>query len=259
MPVKGVNSDVDTWGNVKHSLDMSSPVELYTLIERVDRNGTDPLTKISTAEELSAELGRLGDRLVGYFVEQARAEGYSWSDIGTHLGMTRQAAQQRYTPRQSTLTMDDVMLGGAFKGLAPRARVAVTDAVEHARRLDHPAVRPTDLLLGLLADPQALAVHVVTRLGGDPEAIRSGLRVTGDGAPTVIPVEPATRTALAKALSEAIGLGHNYIGTEHLLLGILHDPDGDASQALATAGVTLDAARDAIRQIIEEIVRNRTT
>jgi ATP-dependent Clp protease ATP-binding subunit ClpA len=58
-------------------------------------------------------------------------------------------------------------------------------------------------------------------------------------------------------LSEAIGLGHNYIGTEHLLLGILHDPGSDASLALATAGVTLDPARDALRQIIEEIVRNR--
>jgi hypothetical protein len=238
---------------------MTSPVELYTLIERVDRDGADPLTKITTAEELSTELGRLGDRLVGYFVEQARAEGYSWSDIGSHLGMTRQAAQQRYTPRQSTLTMDDVLHGGAFKGLAPRARTALTDAVEHARRLDHPAVRPADLLLGLLTDPQALAVQVVTRLEADPAAIRSNLEQTGEGAPTVIPVEPATRTALAKALNEAIGLGHNYIGTEHLLLGILSDPSSDASRALAAQGITLDAARDVLRQIIEEIVRSRTS
>ncbi|MDT5009838.1 MAG: hypothetical protein QOH57_1455 [Mycobacterium sp.] len=236
---------------------MSSPVELYTLIERVDRNGTDPLTKITTAEQLSAELGRLGDRLVGYFVEQARAKGYAWSDIGAHLGMTRQAAQQRYTPRQSALTLDDVLHGAAFKGLAPRARAALTDAVEHARHLEHPAVRPADLLLGLLADPQALAVQVVTRLGGDTEAIRSELQVTGGGAPVVIPVEPATRVALAKALSEAIGLGHNYIGTEHLLLGILNDPNSDASRALATVGVTLDAARATLRQIVEEIVRSR--
>jgi ClpA/ClpB-like protein len=244
--------------SVKHHVDMSDPVELYTLIERVDRSGTDSLTKITTAEELSAELGRIGDRLIGYFVEQARAEGYSWTDIGSHLGMSRQAAQQRYTPRQSALTLDDVVRGGAFKGLAPRARVALTDAVEHARRLAHPAVRPADLLLGLLADPLALAVQVVIRLGGDLDTIRSGLQETGDGAPLVIPVEPAARIALGKALSEAIGLGHNYIGTEHLLLGILNDPNSDASQALATAGVTLDAARDALRRIVEEIVRNRT-
>lgn len=237
---------------------MADAVDLYKLIERVDRDETDPLIKITTAEELSAELGRIGDRLVGYFVEQARAAGHSWSDIGTHLGMTRQAAQQRYIPRQSALTLDDVLLGSAFKGLAPRARTALTDAVEQARKLEHPAVRPADLLIGLLADPQALAVHVVTRLGGDPEAIRASLRQTGEGAPAVIPVEPATRTALAKALSEAVGLGHNYIGTEHLLLGILNDPNSDASQTLATAGITLDAARDTVRQILEEIVRNRT-
>jgi hypothetical protein len=237
---------------------MGEPIELYTLIERVDRNGTDPLTKISTAEELSAELGRLGDRLVGYFIEQARAAGHSWTDIGTHLGMSRQAAQQRYTPRQSALTMDDVLHGGAFKGLAPRARAAVTSAVDHARRLNHPAVLPTDLLLGLLADPAALSVQILTRLDADPDAIRSGIQQTGTGAPVVIPVEPATRTAMGKALSEAIGLGHNYIGTEHLLLGILNDPNTEASQALTSAGVTLDAARDALRRIVEEIVRNRT-
>ena len=237
---------------------MTNPVELYTLIERVDRDEADPLIKISAAEELSAELGRLGDRLVGYFVEQARAEGYSWSDIGSHLGMTRQAAQQRYTPRQSTLTLDNLIQGAAFKGLAPRARAAVTDAVDQARRLEHPAVRPADLLLGLLADPQALSVQIVARLGADPAAIRAGLQDTGDGAPMVIPVEPATRTALGKALSEAIGLGHNYIGTEHLLLGILNDPGSEASRALASAGVTLDPARDTLRTIIEEIIRSRT-
>ncbi|TQS21404.1 Clp protease N-terminal domain-containing protein [Microbispora sp. KK1-11] len=255
---RGVNLSIDGDENVKHDVDMSDLIELYTLIERVDRNETDPLTKITKAEELSAELDRLGDRLVGYFIEQARAAGHSWSDIGAHLGMSRQAAQQRYTPRQSALTMDDVLHGGAFKGLVPRARTAVTDAVEHARRLDHPAVRPTDLLLGVLGDPHALAVQMITRLGADPDTIRSGLRQTGDGAPVVIPVEPATRTALGKALSEAVGLGHNYIGTEHLLLGILNDPNSEASQALATAGVTLDAAREALRRIVEEIVRNRT-
>ena len=237
---------------------MSEPIELYTLIQRVDHNGTDPLAKITKAEELSAELGRLGDRLVGYFIEQARAAGHSWSDIGTHLGMSRQAAQQRYTPRQSTLTMDDVLYGGAFKGLAPRAHAAVTQAVEHARQLNHSTVQPGDLLLGLLADPQALAPQILARLGADPDAIRSTLQQTGDGAPVVIPVEPATRTALGKALSEAIGLGHNYIGTEHLLLGILNDPNSEASQTLAAAGVTLDAARATLRQIVEEIVRNRT-
>ena len=127
---------------------------------------------------------------------------------------------------------------------------------EHVGR-DQPHVasrqRPT-----VVADPAALSVRILTRLDADPDAIRSEIQQTGTGAPVVIPVEPATRTALGKALSEAIGLGHNYIGTEHLLLGILNDPDTEASQALAAAGVTIDAARDALRKIVEEIVRNRT-
>lgn len=63
----------------------------------------DPLERIAVAEDVAAELGRLGDRLIGYFVEDARAQGYSWTDIGTHLGLTRQGAQQRYRSRTATL------------------------------------------------------------------------------------------------------------------------------------------------------------
>jgi hypothetical protein len=89
---------------------------------------------------LTAELGRLGDRLIGYFVEQARAEGFSWTDIGEYLGVSRQAAQQRYTARRSTLSLDDLVQAGAFQRLAPRARTALTNAVEHARRLSHATI-----------------------------------------------------------------------------------------------------------------------
>jgi hypothetical protein len=78
--------------------------------------GRGALDKIATAEELTAELGRLGDRLIGYFVEQARAEGFSWTDIGEYLGVNRQAAQQRYTARRSTLSLDDLVQAGRFSG-----------------------------------------------------------------------------------------------------------------------------------------------
>src|SRR5437867_3034124 len=115
---------------------MNNPLDLGVLIEHVNSLAGDrgALEKIATAEELTAELGKVGDRLIGYFVEQARAEGFSWTDIGSHLGVSRQAAQQRYTPRQSSLSLDDLARAGAFQHLAPRARTALTNAVGHARR-----------------------------------------------------------------------------------------------------------------------------
>ncbi|WP_432522820.1 Clp protease N-terminal domain-containing protein [Kineococcus sp. SYSU DK006] len=84
------------------------------------------------------------------------------------------------------------------------------------------------------------------------------LQQRGEGAPTTITIDPTTRAALATAMSEALDLGHDYLGTEHLLLGILNHPDTLAGQVLTSAGVTLDAARDTVRQLLEQIIRERT-
>jgi hypothetical protein len=61
----------------------------------------DLLARITTAEDLAAQLVVLGDELVNYFVDEARAEGRSWTDIGSYLGLSRQGAQQRYRPRRT--------------------------------------------------------------------------------------------------------------------------------------------------------------
>jgi hypothetical protein len=235
-------------------------MELSVLIERVNSLAGDrgALEKIATAEELTAELGRLGDRLIGYFVEQARAEGFSWTDIGEHLGVSRQAAQQRYTARRSTLSLDDLVRAGAFQRLAPRAQTALTNAVEHARRLSHATITPTGILLGILDDPEALAVKVIAALGGDRERIRAAVEsapAESSESPTVIPVDPEARRALGKAMSEALDLGHNYLGTEHLLLGILHDPQTVPGRVLLDAGISLENARSTVQDIIADVLR----
>ncbi|HKT02786.1 MAG TPA: Clp protease N-terminal domain-containing protein, partial [Rugosimonospora sp.] len=132
---------------------------LSALIEIVDgrAGGRTTLDRITVAEELTADLRSLGDRLIGYYVELARSEGYSWTDIGGHLGVSRQAAQQRYTPRWSSLTLADLSYAGAFTRLTRRCKDALARAEEHARRLRHDSVGTEHLLLGILDDTGTVA------------------------------------------------------------------------------------------------------
>jgi len=71
--------------------------------------------QIGAAERIAGELGLLGDKLVGFFVEMARAEGCSWTDIGAPSGLSRQGAQQRYAPLLARLTIDDLIRSGVLQ------------------------------------------------------------------------------------------------------------------------------------------------
>ena len=233
--------------------------DLAALIALVDRAADDgPLEQIGSAEELAADLNRLGDRLIGYFIERARAHGYSWSDIGAHLGITRQAAQQRYTPRWSSLTLADLADAGALARLTARTREALHRAEDHARRLRHTAVEPEHVMLAVLDDAETLAVKALRTLKSDPARLRRELtaRLPPGAAdpPAAIALHARTRRCLDASVGEALDLGHNYIGTEHVLLGVLHDRHGVAA-LLADRGVTLDGARQAIRTLISEHLR----
>src|ERR1700754_1936427 len=102
---------------------MSSVPELRDLVGQVVLAGIDkprdPLAQLADAERLAAEFSVLGERLVGYFVEQARAEGFSWADIGAHKGISRQAAQQRYSPYISRLTLAELTAAGTLAHFGP--------------------------------------------------------------------------------------------------------------------------------------------
>ena len=80
---------------------MTSPVSLDTLITyvKVQRPGGSPLDNLSDAVTVSAQLSEQADSLIGHFVDQARRSGASWSQIGASMGVTKQAAQQRFVPR----------------------------------------------------------------------------------------------------------------------------------------------------------------
>ena len=123
-----------------------------------------------------------------------------------------------------------------FERFTERARQVVVLAQDEARRLGHDHIGTEHLLLGLLREEGGLAARVLEGVGITlGEARQEVLRAVGRGevAPTgQIPFTPGGKKALELALREAVALGHNYIGTEHILLGVLRADDGVASTVL---------------------------
>jgi hypothetical protein len=247
--------------------------ELVSMVtaEGADLN-RDPLAQVAAAEDVAAELRQLGDRLVGHFVEQARAGGCSWVQIGASLGMTRQGAQQRYAPQVTSLSFADLFSAGLLGGLTQRAADCLHRAEGHALRFRHEAVSTGHIALGILDDAESTALAVIRSLGAHPDRIRAALegRLTADSprrplpvvregrphAAPVIPVGAGARRALDIARSQAGALGPCDTGTEHLLLGVLHAP-GAAAEVLAEHGITAGPAAAAVRELTARYLRAR--
>jgi hypothetical protein len=137
-----------------------------------------------------------------------------------------------------------------FERFTERARRVVVLAQEEARLLDHNYIGTEHLLLGLIHEGQGVAAQALTRLGVSLEAVRAEVEeIIGQGqsAPTGhIPFTPRAKKVLELSLREALELGHNYIGTEHILLGLLREGQGVGAQVL----VKLGAGRDQVRQVV---------
>ena len=114
---------------------------------------------------------------------------------------------------------------GGFSRFTARARDAVVAAHNAAREARNAEVAPEHLVLGLVADPGSIAAVVVDRLGVPLEAVRNAATATlgapVDDAPEVVPYDARSRKLLELTLREALRLGHDYVGTEHLLLALL--------------------------------------
>jgi prophage maintenance system killer protein len=130
---------------------------------------------------------------------------------------------------------------GMFQRFTDRARQVVFLAQEEARRLNHHYIGTEHLLLGLIHEGEGVAAKALEGLGISLAAVRAQVeQIIGHGqsAPTGhIPFTPRAKKVLEGSLREALQLGHNYIGTEHLLLGLLREGEGVAAQVLARFGV----------------------
>ena len=230
------------------------PVRLDDLIATVHaaHPGGDALTHLSDAVLVAEQLTDNADHLVGHFVDQARRAGASWTEIGRSMGVTKQAAQKRFVPRSSP----DVPELGNWSRFTDRARQALAGAQRLAGAAQFEEVQPGHLLLGLLGDPQGVAARV---LAAQAPLDRIGAAVTAtlgtgtkDYQGETVPFSPDSRRVLAITLREALRLGHNYVGTEHILLALLQE-DGPLLEALTGAGVTRARTEALILQTLEEM------
>jgi ATP-dependent Clp protease ATP-binding subunit ClpA len=206
-----------------------------------DAGSTDPLARLATASATAAELTETSDALVGHFVEECRAAGHTWAEISRSLGVTRQAAHKRYsaTPRE-------------LQRWTERAKQVLTFSVDAARGLGHPFVGTEHLLLGLFP-PGGIGATVLGEHGLTEASVAARVvahtpaRATGPAEP---PFTPLAAQVFGGALSEAVSMGHNYIGTEHLLLALIGQPDGLAAEILADAGATHAACKARIAEML---------
>ncbi len=143
---------------------------------------------------------------------------------------------------------------GMFQRFTDRARRAVHLAQEEARLLRHNYVGTEHLLLGLLYEGEGVAAKTLGSLGISLEAVRAQVeQIIGHGPTTPtghIPFTPRAKKVLELSLREALQLGHHYIGTEHLLLGLLREGEGVAAQVLARLGADHARVREAVLELL---------
>ncbi|GGV03871.1 hypothetical protein GCM10010211_83920 [Streptomyces albospinus] len=208
---------------------MTNTVRLDDLIEAIKKAHTDALDQLSDAVIAADHLGDIADHLIGHFVDQARRSGASWTEIGKSMGVTKQAAQKRFVPKAMDPATDlDPEQG--FSRFTPRARNVVVAAHNESRAAGNEEIHREHLALALLCEPEALAAKAIAAQGVTPEGLReaatAALPPATEAVPALIPFDIPSRKALELTYREALRLGHNYIGTEHILLALLELEDG---------------------------------
>jgi ATP-dependent Clp protease ATP-binding subunit ClpC len=141
-----------------------------------------------------------------------------------------------------------------FERFTDRARRVVVLAQEEARLLNHNYIGTEHILLGLIHEGEGVAAKALESLGISLEAVRSQVEeIIGQGGTSPsghIPFTPRAKKVLELSLREALQLGHNYIGTEHILLGLIREGEGVAAQVLVKLGADLSRVRQQVIQLL---------
>jgi Clp amino terminal domain, pathogenicity island component len=247
---------------------MTPPPSLQELIDTVqqDSPSEDLLDLLITASTTVSQLEDTGDALLGHYVDRCRRAGRSWSEISNALGVSKQAVHKRFAgPIADRLI--SATPAPTFERFTDRARAVLSAAQEAAREQHRDQVGSEHLLLGLYAATRGLAARALEAMhigreqvlaalaaeGAAPEAGQQPAAASpaGDPAPSGrLPFAPDATEALRHTLAEALQLGHNYIGTEHILLGLLHDPDQRAARILASLGATPEETRVRLTEML---------
>jgi hypothetical protein len=242
----------------------SFPVPLDNLIAYVRAQQPDggPLDNLADAMAVSAALDEQADALLGYFVDQARRAGESWTRIGEHMGVSKQAARKRFIPRYDG--SDPVPEAELFSRFTQRCRNALVAAGRLAERSGATEIDAAHVVVGLLSEPDGLAAAVLHDAGLTNQQIGGAFGLDPD-----VPHLQATAADLAQlrfaeqgntvlrgTLEATLRLGHNFVGTEHLLLGVLY-ADGPAAATLTSLGLDAQHVERAVREQIAQVQQRR--
>ena len=142
-----------------------------------------------------------------------------------------------------------------FNRFTERARKVIILAKEEARRFNHDYIGTEHILLGLIREGEGVAAAVLQKIGVSLENIRLEVEKLVQPGPSTqiigdLPFTPRAKKALELAAEEARSLGHNYIGTEHLLLGLIREGEGIASQVLLNLGMDLNSVRNEVMELL---------
>jgi ATP-dependent Clp protease ATP-binding subunit ClpA len=204
---------------------ITNPVRLDDLIDVIKKVHDEPLDQLTDAVLAAESLGEVADHLIGHFVDQARRSGASWTEIGKCMGVTKQAAQKRFVPKapSDAEAMDP---NAGFSRFTPRARNVVVAAQNKAHAAGNVEITPDHLLLALFEDPAGLAVKLLAGQGVTAEAVAGAItlppRAEGE-LPALTPFNRPAKKVLELTFRQALRLGHNYIGTEHIVLALLQN------------------------------------
>jgi hypothetical protein len=233
---------------------VAGQIRLDELINAIKKAHSDALEQLSSAVIAGEHLGEVADHLIGHFVDQARRSGASWTDIGQSMGVSKQAAQKRFVPKGATPDLDPSQ---GFSRYTARARNVVIASQNEARAAGSAEITPAHLVLGLIAEPEGLAAKAITGqdvlLDTVRQAATAALPPESADLPALIPFDQDAKKALELTFREALRLGHNYIGTEHILLALLEHENGtgvlsDLGIDKATAEADITAALTALTE-----------
>src|SRR5215831_19734839 len=255
---------------------MTPPPTLQELIDTVRRDAQtdDPIGQLAVASATASDLEQTTDALLGHFVDRCRRAGRSWSEISAALGVTKQAVHKRFAgPLAERLT--SVTGAPTLERFTPRARNVLAAAAAAADASDHPVIGTGHLLLALYTEPEGIAVKVLAGMQVGRNKVEAAVRAawaqpagaadvsastTGQepapapaaaaGGAEGKPISPGARTALMNAVAVALELGHNYVGTEHILLGLYRDPDSLAARVLAEHGAEAGQAQVRVIELL---------
>jgi ATP-dependent Clp protease ATP-binding subunit ClpA len=256
---------------------MTPPPTLQELIETVrqDSSSDQPLDQLVAAAAAAAQLEETTDALLGHFVDRCRRDGRSWTEISAALGVTKQAVHKRFASAIANQIVAATPKP-TFERFTQRARHVMAESSQAAISLGDDFVGTEHLLLALFTEPEGIAARALAAMDVSEGTVRAAIRAAGDrtpdaAEPTAASAEPPTspgepagtpaagtrppfsgpaKRVLRDALAVALEFGHNYIGTEHILLGLYRNEDSLATRTLTQAGAIESTARAHVTEML---------